>query len=150
VAAVSDPVVILGAAGIVNVKVAVLVVSATDVAVMVTVCDELVAAGAVKVTPVALWLESVPPVVLQLTPSLFLSFVTEAVMVSVSAASTVVTDAVMETPTVGLPPQPEMVKDAMKAMVRRQRIALILRPDRTEPFRYMITPGCDVFCRDQL
>jgi hypothetical protein len=73
VAAVSDPVVILGAAGIVNVKVAVLVVSATDVAVMVTVCDELVAAGAVKVTPVALWLESVPPVVLQLTPSLFLS-----------------------------------------------------------------------------
>lgn len=142
--------VILGAAGIVNVRVADLLVSATDVAVTVTVCAELVAEGAVKVAPVALWFDSVPPVTLQVTPSLFLSFVTEAVMVSVSAASTVVADAVIETLTAALPPQPEMLNDAKNVITKRATSALILRPDRTEPIRSMSPPGCDAFSRDSL
>jgi hypothetical protein len=44
--------VIAGAAGTVIVAVPVLVVSATEVAVIVTVCEELVAAGAVNVAEV--------------------------------------------------------------------------------------------------
>ena len=139
--AVSDPVVILGWAGIVSVTVAVLVESATDVAVIVTVCAELVAAGAVKVAPVAVSFDSFPLVVVQVTPSPFESFVTEAVIVSVSPASTVVNDAVMVTPTVALPPQPEKLKPANNVIAKRHRDTLILRPDRTEPFRYMSPPG---------
>jgi hypothetical protein len=109
-------VVILGSAGIVNVKVADWVVSATEVAVTVIVCAELPAAGAVKVAPVAVWCESVPPLTLHVTPSLLVSFATVAVRVSVSAASTVVADAVTATVTAALPPQPEMLKAAKNAI----------------------------------
>jgi hypothetical protein len=59
-----------GAAGIVIVVVPVLLESATEVAVIVAVCDELVAAGAVKVAEVVVWFDSVPgPLKLQLTPA---------------------------------------------------------------------------------
>lgn len=87
-------VVIDGAAGIVMVVVPVLVVSAIDVAVMVTVCDELVAAGAVKVAELVVVLESVPLLVLQVTPALFLSWATVAVSVAVSPPSTVAAEGV--------------------------------------------------------
>jgi hypothetical protein len=135
--------VIAGAAGIVIVKAADLVVSATEVAVTVIVCAELVATGAVKVAPVAVWCDNVPPLTLHVTPSLFVSFVTVAVRVSVSAASTVVADAVTETVAAALPPQPEMLKAAKNAITKRPTSALILKPDRTDPFRHMSPPGCD-------
>ena len=77
-------------AGTVIVTVPVLLVSATDVAVMVTVCAVEVAAGAVKVAPVVDVLESEvdgAPLTVQVTPSgapfVLLSLVTVAVSVDV-------------------------------------------------------------------
>jgi hypothetical protein len=84
-----------GAAGTVIVAVPVLLVSATEVAVIVADCDELVAAGAVYVAPVVDVFDSVPPpLTLQVTPPEFLSFVTVALTVVVSVPSTVLADAV--------------------------------------------------------
>jgi hypothetical protein len=97
------------------VAVAVFVVSAIDVAVTVTVTAELEALGAVYLAAVVVVLESVPPpLTVQLTPALFLSFATVAVKFAVSVASTVV--GVAETLTEGfalLPPQPIREKSAI-------------------------------------
>jgi hypothetical protein len=105
--------VIAGAAGTVIVAVpGVADGLATDVAVTVTVCAELVAAGSVIVAEVVVVFDRVPALVLQLTPAAFLSFVTVAVRVVVSVPSTVVAAAVTVTLGVGgvagdeLPPQP--------------------------------------------
>jgi len=106
-------------------------VSATDVAVTVTVRAELEAAGAVYVAPVVVWFDSAPPpLTLHVTPALFLSFVTTAVSVTASVASTVAAEAV--TATLGgveLPPQPERFKTAIVVTTNRLTIALILRPE---------------------
>ena len=103
--------------------------SALDVAVIVTVCIALVAAGAVNVADVAVWLESDPVDVLQLTPAEL--FVTVALRVVVSVPSTVLalafTVTVPGTGTEELPPlQPvketnEMKRASPKQFVNRAR-----------------------------
>jgi hypothetical protein len=99
--------VIAGAAGTVIVAVLLFVVSATEVAVTVTVCEELVAAGSVIVAEVVVSLDRVPALVLQVTPFESWSSMTVAVRVVVSVPSTVVAAAVTVTgPTDGEPPQP--------------------------------------------
>ena len=90
---VNDVVVMEGVAGTEIVTVPVLLVLATEVAVIVTVCAEPVAAGAVKVAEVVVLFDRVPAVVLQLTPWLFTSLATVAVRVMESAPSTVVDEA---------------------------------------------------------
>jgi hypothetical protein len=80
-----DVVVIEGVGSKVIVKVAVLVVSATDVAVTTTFVTEVTEAEALYVTPVVVWPDSVPGplVIAQVTPALFLSLLTDAVSVTV-------------------------------------------------------------------
>jgi hypothetical protein len=103
----------------------VFVVSATEVAVTVTVCADAVAAGAVYVAEVVVVFDRVPPpLTLHDTPSgvplVLLSLLTVAVSVTVSVPSTVVTEAV--TATEGdfeLPPQPE--NDDTKAKMTASR-----------------------------
>jgi hypothetical protein len=82
---------------------------ATEVAVTVTVCAELVAAGRVIVAELVVVFDRVPAFVLQVTPAAFLSLVTDAVKASESVPSTVAVDGDTVTgPTAGdeLPPQP--------------------------------------------
>jgi hypothetical protein len=87
-----------GAAGTVIVTVPVFVASATEVAVTVIDCAELVAAGAVYVAELVVSLDSdPPPLTLQVTPALFLSLAIVAVSVVVSVPSTVVAAAVTVT-----------------------------------------------------
>jgi hypothetical protein len=95
--AVSELVVIDGAAGTVICAVPLFVPSAADVAVTVTVKAELEAAGAVYVALLAVPEIVPPPLTDQLTPALFLSFVTTADSVAVFVASTVVDEALTET-----------------------------------------------------
>jgi hypothetical protein len=77
-----------------------------------------------------------PPLTVHVTPSLFVSFVTVAVRVSVSVPSTVVADAVTATVFgAELPPQPEMLKAATIVIANRPIAALILRPERTNILR---------------
>jgi hypothetical protein len=134
----SDPVEIATAAGTVRVAVAVFVVSATEVAVTVTVSAELEAAGAVKVTPVAVVFDSVPPpLTVQETPLLFESLVTVAVSVTASVGSTVEADDVTDTPTgFELPPQPDRVS-AQSSVIKQAPIDAPMRPERTKPFQNM-------------
>ena len=109
-----------GAAGTVMVAVPVLVVSATEVAVIVMVCEVLVAAGAVNVAEVAVVFDRVPADAVQVTPAEFRSLVTAAVKVVVSDQSTVVEAAVMVTgPTAVDPPQPAShnTNDAARAPI---------------------------------
>jgi hypothetical protein len=113
-------VVIAGAAGMVIVTDAVLPVFATDVAVMVIVWLEEVAAGAVKVADAVDVFERLPPpLTLQVTPWELLSLVTVAVRVTVSAPSTVVADAVTET--LGLAPPPAQPVIAENVTRRKKR-----------------------------
>jgi hypothetical protein len=117
--------VIAGSAATVSVTLPVFVVSATEVAVTVTVCAEAVAAGAVYVAEVFVVFDRVPPpLTLHETPSgvplVLLSLLTVAVSVTVSVPSTVVTEAV--TATEGdfeLPPQPEKHDTKIKMAVSR-------------------------------
>src|SRR5450631_1292905 len=110
-------VVTAGFAGTVIVAVPVLVASDTEVAVTVTVTAVLEAAGAVKVAPLVVVFERVPPpLTLHETPAAFLSFVTVALSVIAFVASTVVADAVTATLTVAgalVPPQPDRRKAAI-------------------------------------
>jgi hypothetical protein len=103
-------------AGMVIVVVALLVASVTEVAVIVAVCAELVAAGAVKVAALEVWLDNAPaPLNDHFTPALFLSWATVAVKLTESLPSTVVDVAVMVTPSgAELPPQPVMATIALK------------------------------------
>jgi hypothetical protein len=67
-----------------------------------------------------------------------LSFVTAAVNVTASVASTVAADAVTATLTgLELPPQPDRLRTAIIVTTNRQTTALILRPERTTLFRNM-------------
>jgi hypothetical protein len=105
----------------------VLLVSATEVAVIVTDCAELVAAGAVKVAPeVEVLVKEVEdaPLTLQVTPSevlpVVLSLVTVALSVNVSVPSTADADAVTETLTgLELPPQPARSNATAKVIASR-------------------------------
>jgi hypothetical protein len=103
------------------------------VAVTVTVCAVLVAAGAVYVAEVVVVFDRAPPpLTLHDTPSVPLSLATVADSVTVSVPSTVVTEAV--TATVGafeLPPQPDRVKVATKAITNAKNDRLVLRPEGT-------------------
>ena len=109
-----------GLAAMVRVMVAVSLVFAVEVAVIVAVCAELVAAGAVKVAEVAEVFDSVPaPLTLQVTPTLFLSFVTVAVRVMESAPSTFIADAVTAT-LMGLEPPPQPTKKKKDARIPDQ------------------------------
>jgi len=66
------------------------------------------------VAPVVVWLDNVPPpLTVQVTPALFLSFVTAAVSVTESVASTVVADAVTAT-LAGCEPPPQPTSNANK------------------------------------
>jgi hypothetical protein len=109
-----------GAGGTVMVTDAVLVLSATEVAVTVTLSEDAEAAGAVNVAPVVVVFDRAPPpLMVHVTPSLPLSFVTVAVRVAVSVASTVDADDVTATLTgLELPPQP-----ARKPVIKRQESA---------------------------
>jgi hypothetical protein len=134
-------VVTAGAAGTVIVALAVLVVSATEVAVTVAVCAELVAAGAVKVAPVVDVLESVPPpLTVQVTPALFRSLVTVADSVVESVPSTVVADAVTATLTFACPPQPIRLNAHTIVITSRPIDALILCPDRPKRCWNIVPP----------
>lgn len=111
--AASELVVIDGAAGTVMLAVPFFVPSAIDVAVTLTVKAELEAAGAVYVALLVVPEMVPPPLTDQLTPALFLSFVTTADSVIEFVASTVVDGALTETLTGldtleewELPPQP--------------------------------------------
>jgi hypothetical protein len=106
-----------GAAGTAMVTDAVLLVSATEVAVTVTLSEDAEAAGAVNVAPVVVVFDSVPPpLMVHVTPSAPLSFTTVAVIVAVSVGSTVDADDVTVMLTgLELPPQP-----AKKPAMRRQ------------------------------
>jgi hypothetical protein len=114
-------------AGTVIVTLPVLLVSATEVAVIVTDCAELVAAGAVKVAPeVEVLVKEVEdaPLTLQVTPSevlpVVLSLVTVALSVNVSVPSTADADAVTETLTgLELPPQPARSNATAKVIASR-------------------------------
>jgi hypothetical protein len=112
-------VVIEGAAGTVSVEVPVLVVSATEVAVMVIVCAEVVAVGAVKVAEVVVSLESVPALTLQVTPALFLSLATVAMSVIAFVPSTEDAEAFIVTTGEELPPHPAR-NDAIAKMTARK------------------------------
>jgi hypothetical protein len=124
-------VVTTGIAGIVMVTLPVFVLSAIDVAVMVIVCCELVAAGAVKVAEDVVVFDSVPPpLTLQFTPAAFLSFVTVTLTVVVFAPSTVGEAAVTEMLSgAELPPmQPPRHKDTSRPMHAKMQFFLdILR-----------------------
>jgi hypothetical protein len=113
-------------------------VFATEVAVTVTVCAALVAAGVVKVAEVVVVFERVPPpLTVQVTPSELLSLVTTAVSVTVSAPSTVVTDAVTATLGVAWPPQPDTPRATTQEI-----------PMRTRDFRNIEHPRVEVFNGD--
>jgi hypothetical protein len=104
---------------------------------MVTVCAELVAAGAVKVAELPLP-AMVPALAVQVTPSLFLSFVTVAVRVTVFAASTVAVAGVTARVTgLELPPQPAMLTTVKSVKANQHEAALTLRPDETSLLQNM-------------
>ena len=138
-------------AGTVIVAVPVLVVSPTEVAVMVTVCAALVAAGAVKVAPVVEVLLRTPATLdVHVTPSgvlpVLLSLVTAAVSVTVWAAvapsepsAVAVAGVTVKLMGAELPPQPDRLKAAIIVITNRQTTALIRRPERTKLFRYINT-----------
>jgi hypothetical protein len=99
-------------AGTVMLTVPDFVASLIEVAVTVTVCDELVAAGAVNVAEDVVAFVSDPAETANLTPAPLRSFVTEAFTVTESAPSTVVLVAVtLTTRAAGPPPQPAIHKD---------------------------------------
>jgi hypothetical protein len=76
-----------------------------------------------------------PPLTLHVTPPGVLSFVTVAVRVTASVASTVAADAVTATLTgLELPPQPERLKTAIIVITNRPTTAPILRPVKTKLF----------------
>jgi hypothetical protein len=133
----SEEVVIEGAAGTVIVMVAVLDVSATEVAVIVAVKEEAEGAGAVYVTEVLEVFDSVPPpLTVQVTPSLPWSWSTAAVMVMESVGSTVADDAV-RVMLIGfeLPPQPVIQIEALVAKQRERQTRAsffqdIMRPQK--------------------
>lgn len=137
--------VIAGAAGTVIVAVPFFEVSAIEVAVTVIVCAELVAAGAVRVTPLVLELERVPALVAHVTPAAFLSLVTVADSVVVSVPSTVAADDVTATDTVALellepPPHPVMqsAAAAKNTMMKENCFQCISNPRTFKSF------GCEV------
>jgi hypothetical protein len=142
--------VITGLAGTVRVTLLVVAVSATEVAVTVTVCVNVVAAGAVKVAEVVVVFERVPPpLTVQVTPPLFLSFATVAVSVTAFDPSTVVTDAVTTTDDENfeLPPQPESERSATSVRRHTKNGARTLQPDRAKPLWNTDTSGkCWVIC----
>jgi hypothetical protein len=106
------------------------------VAVTVTVNAELEAAGAVYVADVDVWPDSVPPpLTLHVTPSPFLSFVTIAVSVTLSVASTIVAEAVTATLGELEPPPPCELAPPPPPQPDRQRAATIVRPGRTSFFQ---------------
>ena len=139
-------VVIVGLAGTVSIVVPVLVVSATEVAVTVTVTAEFDAAGAVQVAPVVDVFDSVPPpVTVHETPSEgVLSFMTLAVTVTESVASTVADDDVTVTLTgLELLPQPERPSNASEVMADRHTAALVRRRKTLNLFRNINSPQLD-------
>jgi len=98
-------------ASITTVTGALLVVSATEVAVMVTVTAEDAAAGAVYVTELTVWPESAPaPDSAQETPAAFLSLVIVAVNLMLLVPSTVVDDAAALT-LIGLECPPQLTRN---------------------------------------
>jgi hypothetical protein len=113
-----------------------LVLSATEVAVMMAVWAAAVAAGAVKVAEDVAWLEREPTLVLHVTPALLESLVTVAVTVVVSVASTVVEAAETET-LLGAFAHPERNMRAREAVATRLARALSLNGERTLLFRNM-------------
>lgn len=132
-----------GAAGTVITAVPDFVVSAIEVAVTVTVCEELVAAGSVIVAAVVEVPDRVPALVLQLTPAEFRSSATVAVKVVASVPSTVVAAAVTVTePTDGEPPQPAVDKTTNDdTRIARHDSARI--PQRMTPSRLRFYWPCD-------
>jgi hypothetical protein len=100
-------------AGIVSVTELDTEASAIEVAVTFTVCAALVAAGAVYVAALVVAPESTPPpLTFQVTPALLMSFVTVALSLTASVASTELAEAVTETLGIVVtvdepPPQPE-------------------------------------------
>jgi len=122
-------VVTAGAAAMVIVAVPDFDVLATDVAVIVTDCDEPVAAGAVYVAELVVALDSVPgPLIVQVTPLEPWSLVTVAVSVVVSLPSTELAATVTLT-LIGLelPPHPVRVTKRVnkhKAGIRNSRETL--------------------------
>jgi len=96
-----------GVAGTVIVAVELFDVSVIEVAVMVAVCEALVAAEAVKVAVLVVLFDSVPaPLTLQVTPAEVESLLTVAVNVVLSPPSTFAAPAVTETLADFAPPQP--------------------------------------------
>jgi hypothetical protein len=135
---------ITGDAGTVSAVVEYLVVSFTETAITVACCAEDVAAGAVYVTEVVVWFESVPvPVKLQVTPSAWLSSVTVAVSVIESAPSTDDEGADMDTLVGSEPPElPEL--PTLPPQPDRQTAATTGSPMRTRPFRNTRHPREDI------
>jgi hypothetical protein len=135
-------VVIEGAAGTVTVTGELLVASATDFAVTVTVWDDAVAAGAVYVTELVVMFDSVPPPLTDhATPATFLSCATVAVRLTEFVPSTVLEDAVADT-LIGAedPPQPERLKAANIVKKARHNGTLIRRPEKAGRFASTIPP----------
>ena len=121
-----------------------LVVSATDVAVTVTVCTDAVAAGAVYTAELIVVFDSAPPPLTDhATPAAFLSCATDAVRFTEFVPSTVLEDAVADTP-IGAedPPQPERVKAANIVKKTRQKGTLVLRPEKAGRFTSTVPPKC--------
>ena len=110
----------------------VFVASAKEVAVMVTVCAEAVAAGAVKVAEVVVVFDRVPPPLTdQLTPAAFLSFVTAAVRVTESVPSTDVADGVMAMLIEAAePPHPDKPSPATKNKLAIAKPFRTIQPSR--------------------
>lgn len=135
-----------GAAGTVMVAVLDLLVSATEVAVIVTVCEELVAAGAVNVAEVVVSLDKVPALALQVTPAEFLSWLTVAVRVVVSVPSTVLAAAVTATLGELEPPVQPVMKPSVVAvktnMTKAKRDVSIRKPRVSRRMR-MPPENCD-------
>lgn len=141
-------VVIAGVGATVTVVVAYRVSSSLDVAVIVAVCEEVVAAGAVYVAEVDVVFDKVPtPLKVQLTPRAWLSFVTTAVSVAVLAPSTVAAEEATATlsaveppelPELLEPPEPPPQPDRPNAAIRGS-------PTRTRPFRNIRNPREDIF-----
>jgi hypothetical protein len=117
-----------------------LVVSAADVAVMVIVCCELVAAGAVKVAEDVVEPDRVPALAFQVTPADFRSLATVALRVMESVPSTLFALAATETAptaaTAGEPPPPQPVKVTRKT--KKTKVEAI---DSEETLRSNIDPS---------
>jgi len=121
------------------VAVPVLVVSAIEVAVTVTVNAELEAGGAMYVAELLVDPDRAPPpLTVQVTPALFLSFATVAVRLTELVASTVLVAGL--TVTLGLalePPQPDMERIAAKAIIAEGTTDLIYTGSSTRVFNHM-------------